>query len=130
MARMMNGRYGPDATAVDLALPHYLMLRVVRDAGPLRASDVADACEMSNSAVSMALQALEERGLLVREHDAEDRRVVRVTLTDQGRAKLDLAELERREIMRRYTATLPIEDLRTLARVMNDLVETMAAEHS
>ena len=128
MARMMNGRYGLGSSSTDLALPHYLLLRTLRDVGPMRASDVADSCGMKNSAVSMALQTLEERGLITRRHDASDRRVVQVTLSETGLARLDMAEQERREAMRRYTATLPPEDLRVLARVMTALIETMTTE--
>jgi DNA-binding MarR family transcriptional regulator len=128
MARMMNGRYGLGSSSTDLALPHYLLLRTLRDVGSMRASDVAESCGMKNSAVSMALQTLEERGFVSREHDASDRRVVHVTLSDKGLARLDEAEQERREAMRRYTATLPPEDLRVLARVMTTLIETMVTE--
>ena len=129
MARLMNGRYGLGSTSTDLALPHYLLLRTLRDVGPMRVSDVAESCGMKNSAASMSLQTLEDRRLVKREHDASDRRVVHVTLSDEGLARLEEAEQERREAMRRYTATLPAEDLRVLARVMNTLIETMAAEN-
>lgn len=127
MARVMAGRYGL-GSPTDLALPHYLLLRTLRDIGPMRVSDIADSCGMKNPAVSMALQALEARGLVAREHDAGDRRVVHVTLTDAGLERLDQAEQERREAMRRYTAMLPREDLLVLARVMNTLIETMNAD--
>ena len=129
MARMMNGRYGVGSSSTDLALPHYLLLRTLRDVGPMRVSDVAESCGMKNPAVSMALQALEDRGFIVREHDASDRRVVHVTLSESGLARLDSAEQERRESMRRYTATLPVDDLRAMARIMNTLISTMTAEH-
>lgn len=130
MARLMNSRYGLGSSSTDLALPHYLLLRTLRDVGPMRVSDIAESCGMKTSAVSMALQALEERGLIAREHDASDRRVVQVTLSTAGLERLDEAEQERREAMRRYTATLPLDDLRTLARIMNAFIETMGAESS
>ncbi|MBN2405057.1 MAG: MarR family transcriptional regulator [Coriobacteriia bacterium] len=129
MARMMNGRYGLGSASTDLALPHYLLLRTLRDVGPMRVSDVAESCGMKNSAVSMALQALEERQLISRQHDESDRRVVYVTLSDAGLARLEDAEQERRETMRRYTAMLPAEDLRTMARIMRTLIDSMAAEN-
>lgn len=128
MARVMMGRYGPDSSTIDLSLPHFMMLRTLREAGRLRASDVADACGMKNSTVSMALQALEERGFVTREHDDGDRRVVNVTLTDEGLTRLENAERERRQMMRHYTEGISTEELRALASIMGRLFESMSAE--
>lgn len=128
MARLMTARFGDATHHTDLAPPHYMLLRALRDTGSMRASDVAETCSMKNSAVSMALQVLEERGYIAREHDDGDRRVVHVCLTAAGLGQLTTAETQRREMMRRFTADLTTEDLRALVRIQNTLIDTVARQ--
>lgn len=52
----------------------------------VRPSDLAQKSRIRPSAVSPTLAALEDRGLVERQGDPQDRRVVRIVLTDEGRA--------------------------------------------
>ena len=53
---------------------------------PLTASEIAKRANLDRSKISRAVFALEERGWLVRERDADDRRQEQLSLTSAGRA--------------------------------------------
>lgn len=56
--------------------------------GEARASDLARAAGVSTSAITAAVDRLEERGLVGRKHCTDDRRAVMVFLTVKGRQVL------------------------------------------
>jgi DNA-binding MarR family transcriptional regulator len=54
-----------------------------------RVSDLATAFEITASGITQMITGLEERGFVSRVMDSEDRRAVRVILTDAGRKEAD-----------------------------------------
>lgn len=57
--------------------------------GPKKMGAVAKACRYSTAAATGAMERMENIGYVKRTHDKEDRRVVWVSITPKGRAKLD-----------------------------------------
>jgi DNA-binding MarR family transcriptional regulator len=68
---------------------HVLTLLARTDGLPLR--DVAERCYVSAATVTGVVDTLERDGLVVRERDAQDRRVIRVRLTATGRRRVEAA---------------------------------------
>lgn len=128
MGRLMTFRYAEGATPDGLSLPQYMLLRTVEHHGSMRVSDIAASLGTKAPAVSMLLQGVEERDLIVREHDSDDRRVILVSLTKKGHSAVKTAEHVRREMTRRLTSSLTLEELRTLVRIQTKLAEAVAAE--
>lgn len=66
-------------------------IRVLRRLGrrPMTVKQVAQAATLDAPAATVAVNDLEERGLVVREVDPANRRCKTVSLTDSGRAMLD-----------------------------------------
>jgi DNA-binding MarR family transcriptional regulator len=77
---------------------------------------------VTSGTMTNRIDRLAEAGLVRRKPDPRDRRGVLVTLTDQGRAKVDdaLADLLRRE--RELLASLGSDDQRTLAGLLRTLL--------
>ena len=74
----------------DKSIPH-LILDFIRDEGLVKGSHLpaqalADRFNVSRSPVNDALALFESKGLLRRERSSEDRRVVNLELTAEGRA--------------------------------------------
>lgn len=69
--------------------PHRLNALGAVERGATRIQDVADACWTSVSAASRTVEGLVREGWLDRRPDPEDRRATQVTLTGEGRARLD-----------------------------------------
>lgn len=82
--------------------------------------------EMDASRVTRAAQALESDGLIRRERDPEDNRVVRMYLTGEGRALLHEKQPRvNEELQRRASSVLDEEELRELRRMLLALCEGM-----
>jgi DNA-binding MarR family transcriptional regulator len=69
--------------------PQLVCLRYVVEAGPTTATDIASKVHLSASTVVGIIDRLEEKGLLSRERDTADRRVVFLTATDIGRKLIE-----------------------------------------
>jgi DNA-binding MarR family transcriptional regulator len=74
-----------------LTLPQYRLLAMV-DTGDRLASQLAGRLALSKPTITAVVDGLVDRGLLTRSEVAADRRAVRLTLTDAGRAALGTTE--------------------------------------
>jgi DNA-binding MarR family transcriptional regulator len=71
----------------DLNMASFDMLATLRRSGPpyrRTAGELAEISLLTTGGISLRLDRLEKAGLVVRERDAEDRRVVYARLTDKG----------------------------------------------
>jgi DNA-binding MarR family transcriptional regulator len=84
--------------------------------GPRRSTELAKTETLTQPAVSKLLDKLENQGLLRRERDSADRRVVIVFLSDQGRQSLASAHRELSSQLRLALQVLDDDDIAVLAR--------------
>jgi DNA-binding MarR family transcriptional regulator len=78
--------------AVGGSLPQWIVLKTVGDMPDMSQRELADALSLAGSTLTHHLDRMEADGYLARTRDAQDRRVVRVSLTAAGkhrRAELD-----------------------------------------
>ena len=109
-----------DCEEVGLTLSQYRLLSMI-DASPQRAGRLAERAAVSPPAVTAALDALEERGLVARRRDPEDRRAVALRLTRDGAAALRASD---RAMGRTLTRLVPPE---SQADLVDDLLAVGAA---
>jgi MarR family transcriptional regulator, lower aerobic nicotinate degradation pathway regulator len=81
--------------------PQYLMLLVLRDEGPMSQHALGQRVGLDRTTGMQLVQALADRQLIHREDDPNDRRVYRLSLTEDGnrlaeRLERDIADGERR----------------------------------
>jgi DNA-binding MarR family transcriptional regulator len=109
--------------------------QVVHSLGPtgaLTQREVAERCYVTQATVTGVVDTLERDGLVVRERDERDRRLVRVRLTDEGRTRLaDARRTLAREMAPLFADLTPREEavvrrflLRTVRRLGADVLET------
>lgn len=72
----------------DLRLPHFAVLTALSDFGPLPQHELADRLAINRSHLVGYLDEIEQRGLVQRERDSQDRRRQHVALTASGRTRL------------------------------------------
>jgi len=77
----------------DSSMTHYefILLTVLHRGGSRRLSDLAAATNATLPRASKVVSRLQQRGLIEREENADDRRSVLLTLTSKGRRELVLA---------------------------------------
>lgn len=73
------------------------VMRQLAHCGTMTPSRIASALRASSGRVSTVLSTLEKKGMVTRESDPDDRRVVRVRLTDAGRERVSEDMREARE---------------------------------
>jgi DNA-binding MarR family transcriptional regulator len=86
--RRLRGRDSGRGPGV-LSMAHFRALGVLAEQGPLPAGHIATAANITPASVTQMLDHLEAEGLVRRERSAEDRRVVVVSLTEEGEARYE-----------------------------------------
>ncbi len=111
------------AAGVDLSRPAYALLRRIDEHGPLTLGDLARAAGMDAASTGRQVRRLEELGFVERAPDADDGRVITVTITPAGHdARLRIAEVleaHLRDTLGRWSEA----DRRTLGELLTRLVD-------
>ncbi len=94
-----------------VSMTHLHVLSMLDHHGDLTMSHLADLLGVSLSNVTGLIDRMEERGFVERERDREDRRVVLVRLTADGRLMLDAIQLVREDLMQKILAHLTSDQL-------------------
>ena len=76
-------------TIGDLTYSQFAVLEALYHLGPMTAGEVSQKVLKSGSNMTLVIDNLERDGLVRRERDAQDRRVIRVHLTEAGSHKLE-----------------------------------------
>jgi DNA-binding MarR family transcriptional regulator len=82
-----------------ISMAHLFVMTMIEASGPLPMTRVAELIGSGLPTATGLVSRMEERGLVRREHDTRDRRVVLVSLTDEGGAELQTLNLVRRQRM-------------------------------
>jgi DNA-binding MarR family transcriptional regulator len=94
-AVMRHMRHWPGGA---LSLVHLNVLAVLDVDGPLPMRGLAETLDVSQASATGIVDRMERRGLVERRRDdGDDRRVIRVALTDEGRSLIAGMATERRE---------------------------------
>jgi DNA-binding MarR family transcriptional regulator len=80
-----------------ISLVHLNVLSVLEQDGPQAMRGLAEALDVSRASATGIVDRMAERGLVTRQRDTVDRRVIRVALTEEGGAVLGGLSAERRE---------------------------------
>jgi DNA-binding MarR family transcriptional regulator len=107
-------------TRHDLTPQQYNALRLLRRVHPelVRTLDLAGRLVSRAPDITRMLDKLEQRGLVVRDRPADNRRVVRVGITPAGTALLDELRQPIRDCHARQLGHLPRKDLETLVALL------------
>jgi DNA-binding MarR family transcriptional regulator len=104
--------------ASGLPAPQLSALSVLVFGGPLTLGDLARAEQVRPPTISRLIVALEQQGLVEREADAADRRIVRVRATARGTKVLQDGRLRRVAALVSSLGGLPARDRALLARAL------------
>jgi DNA-binding MarR family transcriptional regulator len=85
------------------------------DSGPRRVTELAELEGLAQPTMTLLVKQLEEQGLVRRERQAHDGRVVLVRVTDSGRTALADFRAEVQAALRSYLAEMSDEEVEALA---------------
>jgi DNA-binding MarR family transcriptional regulator len=103
----------------------WFLLTVLGRRDGLSQGEFTQEYEMDPSRVTRTAQSLESDGLIRRERDPEDNRVVRMYLTDEGSEVLDRLPEINEQLRRRVHSVLSEEEFEELRRMLSLLAEAM-----
>ncbi|MFQ5528124.1 MAG: MarR family winged helix-turn-helix transcriptional regulator [Thermoanaerobaculia bacterium] len=109
--------------------PQLFCLLSVDGHGPVTPSAIARDVHLSPSTVIGILDRLEAKGLIQRERDLNDRRLVQVSLTEQGKSVAATAPSPLQDTLAEAMNQLPEAELATIAASLDRIVEMMEVRH-
>ncbi|MEV7571293.1 MarR family transcriptional regulator [Streptomyces tanashiensis] len=113
-----------------LSVAGFDVLTALRRAGDpyrLTAGQLADSGLVSSAGVTLRIDRLEKDGLITRERDADDRRIVYSRLTEKGLSTVDTVFAEHLDNERRMLAGLSPAECRSIARLLGKLETSILA---
>jgi DNA-binding MarR family transcriptional regulator len=108
--------------------PQLWAIKVIAEGEPLKVSDVARRMYLHPATVVGILDRLEGRELVKRTRSKEDRRVVKIELTDKGRALVTQSPEVAQGLLVKGLETLPHEKLVHLEEGLEQLVSILGAQ--
>ncbi len=120
-ARNVTGLYTPWLKPLGLTYTQYIVFLVLWEKDGLSVSEIGEKLMLDNGTLSPLLKKMEQAGYVERRRSREDDRVVRITLTEKGRALQERAK----EVPRRVAGCidLPPEKARMLYALLYELLE-------
>lgn len=117
--RRLRGRY--QRSGESLSQAHLRALFVLTTEHEATAGRLAREAELNSASVTAMVDQLEARGLVQRRRDGQDRRSIRVSLTDQGRSEVAEQEARWRRRLAEAFADTTDADLEAASRVLERL---------
>jgi DNA-binding MarR family transcriptional regulator len=110
-----------------LSMTHWHLLILLARHGELSMSRLAEVQGISLSNATGLVDRLDERGLIERVRVPDDRRIVMVRVSDQGREQLAAVDLLREELIRRVIGRLKPAQVERLAASLADIRAALGA---
>lgn len=101
--------------------PQLTVIKILEQLGDLSLSGLSSRIKAKNSTVTGIIDRMEREGLVRRERSDEDRRIVLIRLTDEGRELASRIEVEPMAIFREALRSLPRRDIEELFRILGAL---------
>jgi DNA-binding MarR family transcriptional regulator len=120
-SRSVVGVYRPLLEPMGLTHPQYLVMLALWERDPRSLRDLADTLALDPGTLSPLVKRLELAGLVRRERDRSDERLLAVTLTAAGRRLRRKAEQVPARIVERLG--LPVADLEHLNTVLRAVIK-------
>jgi MarR family 2-MHQ and catechol resistance regulon transcriptional repressor len=123
-------KWAAQCQAHGLSMTHFHILAILEAEGPTPMSRLADQLGVAFSNLTGIVSRMEERGIVERVHDAEDRRVVLAQLSPVGREVVHKVEATRLEHMRQLVGALTADEQQTVLGALKTLTSAHARLHA
>ncbi|MGD2139958.1 MAG: MarR family transcriptional regulator [Burkholderiales bacterium] len=117
------------AAKTHITAPQLVCLITLAERGAMTATTISREVFLSPSTVVGILDRLEEKGLVKRERMSKDRRVVTVTITQEGRKLAGGAPSPLQNRLTEALSVLPLPEQIAIAKSLERVVNLMEAQH-
>lgn len=98
-------------------------LKTIKDNSPITASELATRLQMSPSAITQMTDRLVKSKLITRSTDKNDRRLILLTLTNQGEQHLALILKKMEQKANKILAPISEKELQTVVAIFENFLE-------
>lgn len=113
---------------LEIKPPHLdILINLYRQQG-ISQQQLAHKLLVGRSNMSMLLPQMEKRGLIERKVDPRDKRILRLSLTEDGRNLTERAMAIQTDLIERTLSAVPIDDCLLMANNMELLIARLKAE--
>ena len=113
---------------IDIKFAHIPILCQIRTLRNPTMGELGDSSGFQLSSLTRITDKLVERGLVAREADSSDRRVVRVSITDEGCQIVEKFEMARKKKVKSILMRLTSRERKDLIRVLQDIHKRISSE--
>ncbi|HET7579149.1 MAG TPA: MarR family transcriptional regulator [Bacillales bacterium] len=106
-----------------LTSPQIQLLQFLDNEGPLKMSEIAAKLEITLGGVTALANRMDKANLIRRERSDEDRRVVKLVITDEGKALLEDLAHARNAALENFYAKLNAEEILELERICRKMLD-------
>lgn len=131
VAKAMRSRFEVALADEDASLPTWIALQAISREAGLSQRELANRMHLEGPTVTRHLDHLEQAGLIARHRDEDDRRILRVDLTTEGRRLHRRLREVARVLEEEMIGDLPRRDAAALIRVLEHIESRLddADEH-
>lgn len=115
-------------TELGLTGPQFYILHLLSQKEKFMVTEIASKMGVKPSAITVMIERLHKNGLVMRDRDENDRRVVLIYLTERGYETLQKAKQKRFETIAHYFKHLESEELESLVQIYEKLTRIAHAE--
>jgi len=101
----------------------FVLFYIMKTGGKAIPGQISSSVGVSSARIAMALNSLEEKGLITREIDIEDRRKINVELTQKGQEYVEEEQKRQVENVKGVLMSLGEKDAKELVRIIGRLSE-------
>ena len=124
--RLLRGLSHPVRRA-EITPEQYWLLRSLSRAGSLSIGELATQLGITASSATSACKRLEKAGLLTRERQADDERIVRVALTAQGTAQINAWHERKRQALTKLLSVLTQHEQEEFQQMLKRVLDAAGA---
>ena len=124
--RILRNLYHP-VRQEEITPEQYWLLRLLSRSGSLTIGELAAKLEITTSSATAACKRLERDGLLTRERQSDDERIVRVALTEQGTARLQAWHERKVQALARMLNVLDAREQEQFQEMLERVLEAASA---
>jgi DNA-binding MarR family transcriptional regulator len=111
-----------DALSYELTLSQSEALRIIGTHEPQTMKSIADALKITPPSTTALIEEMERKGLVVREKDAHDRRVVSIRLSAKAQRLFSRVCVHKKAVVNRMFKKLSAQDRKTLERIIGIII--------
>jgi MarR family transcriptional regulator, organic hydroperoxide resistance regulator len=104
---------------------HYLVLCCLWEEDGLSTSGIADKLKQLGATLTGVVDRMEDRNLVYRERDADDRRIVRIWLTDEGKRLMKVLPPLGAETIEQATTGISKSDQAKVLKILDQIVQNL-----